>query len=117
VTRSRRPPLPEAGELIPESSTGSYDVRHVAEAIVDDGLAARSAARWAANVVTAFATIGGRPVGIVANQPMNLAGTLDIPASQKAAASSRSATRSTCRSSPWSTRPASIRARTSSGAA
>ena len=42
-------------------------------------------ARWAGNVVTAFATVGGRPVGIVANQPMNLAGTLDIPASQKAA--------------------------------
>jgi acetyl-CoA carboxylase carboxyltransferase component len=41
--------------------------------------------RWAGNVVTAFATMGGRPVGIVANQPMNLAGTLDIPASQKAA--------------------------------
>ena len=41
--------------------------------------------RWAANVVTAFATIDGRPVGIVANQPIILAGTLDIPASQKAA--------------------------------
>ena len=41
--------------------------------------------RWAANVVTAFATIDGRPVGIVANQPLSLAGTLDIPASQKAA--------------------------------
>ena len=37
------------------------------------------------NVVTAFATIDGRPVGIVANQPISLAGTLDIPASQKAA--------------------------------
>ena len=41
--------------------------------------------RWAANVVTAFATIGGQPVGLVANQPLSLAGTLDIPASQKAA--------------------------------
>ena len=76
---------PEAGELIPESSTGSYDVRKVIEAIVDDGVLLEVRARWAANVVTAFATIGGRPVGIVANQPMNLAGTLDIPASQKAA--------------------------------
>jgi acetyl-CoA carboxylase carboxyltransferase component len=76
---------PEAGELIPESSTGSYDVRHVAEAIVDDGRLLEVRARWAANVVTAFATVGGRPVGIVANQPNNLAGTLDIPASQKAA--------------------------------
>ncbi len=76
---------PEAGELIPESSTGSYDVRQVAEAIVDEDSFLELRARWAGNVVTAFATIGGQPVGIVANQPMNLAGTLDIPASQKAA--------------------------------
>lgn len=76
---------PEAGELIPESSTGSYDVRHVIESLVDDGQYLEVRARWAGNVVTAFATMGGRPVGIVANQPINLAGTLDIPASQKAA--------------------------------
>lgn len=76
---------PEAGALIPESSTGSYDVRQVAEAIVDDGSLLEVRGRWAGNVVTAFATLAGRPVGIVANQPMNLAGTLDIPASQKAA--------------------------------
>ncbi len=78
-------PCPEAGALIPESSTGSYDVRQVAEAIVDDDSLLEVRGRWAGNVVTAFATIGGRPLGIVANQPMNLAGTLDIPASQKAA--------------------------------
>jgi len=76
---------PEAGELIPESSTGSYDVRQVAAAIVDDGSLFEIRGRWAANVVTAFATVGGHPIGIVANQPMQLAGTLDIPASQKAA--------------------------------
>jgi acetyl-CoA carboxylase carboxyltransferase component len=76
---------PEAGELIPESSTGSYDVRQVAAAIVDDGSLLEVRGRWAGNVVTAFATVAGRPVGVVANQPMNLAGTLDIPASQKAA--------------------------------
>jgi propionyl-CoA carboxylase beta chain len=78
-------PCPEAGELIPESSTGSYDVRQVAEAIVDEDSLLELRGRWAGNVVTAFATVAGRPVGIVANQPMNLAGTLDIPASQKAA--------------------------------
>jgi len=76
---------PEAGALIPPTSTGSYDVRKVAAAIVDDGSMLELRDRWAANVVTAFATIDGRPVGIVANQPMVLAGTLDIPASQKAA--------------------------------
>jgi acetyl-CoA carboxylase carboxyltransferase component len=82
---SRDRQTPEAGELIPESSTGSYDVRHVIESIVDDGDYLELKPRWAANVVTAFATMGGRTVGIVANQPMVLAGTLDIPASQKAA--------------------------------
>ncbi|MFT6292462.1 MAG: acetyl-CoA carboxylase carboxyltransferase component [Ilumatobacter sp.] len=78
-------PCPEAGAQIPESSTGSYDVRKVAAAICDEDSMFEMRDRWAANVVTAFATIDGRPVGIVANQPMVLAGTLDIPASQKAA--------------------------------
>ncbi len=76
---------PEAGQLIPASSTGSYDVRDVIRCIVDDGEMLELRARWASNLVTAFATIGGMPVGIVANQPLSLAGTLDIPASQKAA--------------------------------
>ena len=78
-------PCPEAGEQIPESSTGSYDVRKVAAEIADEDSVFELRDRWAANVVTALATIDGRPVGIVANQPMVLAGTLDIPASQKAA--------------------------------
>jgi len=76
---------PEAGAFIPPSSTGSYDVRDVIRAICDDGGMLELRARWAPNVVTAFAAIGGLPVGIVANQPLALAGTLDIPASQKAA--------------------------------
>ena len=76
---------PEAGEVIPESSTGSYDVRKVIASIVDDGYHFEIRAGWAPNVVTTFASLGGYPVGIVANQPMSLAGTLDIPASQKAA--------------------------------
>ncbi len=76
---------PEAGELIPTTSTGSYDVRNVIRALADDGDLFELRARWATNVVTAFATFGGIPVGIVANQPLSLAGTLDIPASQKAA--------------------------------
>jgi acetyl-CoA carboxylase carboxyltransferase component len=76
---------PEAGALIPASSTGSYDVRAVAAAIVDENSMIEVRGRWAANVVTALATVGGAPIGIVANQPITLAGTLDIPASQKAA--------------------------------
>ncbi len=76
---------PEAGELMPVTSTGSYDVRDVIRSLCDDGELLELRARWASNVVTAFTTIGGMPVGVVANQPVALAGTLDIPASQKAA--------------------------------
>ncbi|MFV0307013.1 MAG: acyl-CoA carboxylase subunit beta [Desertimonas sp.] len=78
-------PCPEAGELIPPTSTGSYDVRQVAAAIVDEDSLLELRGQWAPNVVTALATVGGRPIGVVANQPLSLAGTLDIPASQKAA--------------------------------
>ncbi|HEY7628122.1 MAG TPA: carboxyl transferase domain-containing protein [Ilumatobacteraceae bacterium] len=78
-------PTPEAGAVIPPSSTGSYDVRDVIRAICDDAEMLELRPRWAPNVVTAFAAIGGQPIGIVANQPLALAGTLDIPASQKAA--------------------------------
>jgi acetyl-CoA carboxylase carboxyltransferase component len=78
-------PTPEAGELLPATATGSYDVRDVMTAVVDDGSLLELRSRWAANLVTAVATIGGRPVGLIGNQPLAMAGTLDIPASQKGA--------------------------------
>jgi acetyl-CoA carboxylase carboxyltransferase component len=53
--------------------------------IVDDGELLELRSRWAPNLVTALARIGGRPVGILGNQPLAIAGTLDIPASQKGA--------------------------------
>ena len=71
--------------VLPASPTGSYDVRRVIESIVDDGVHLELRAGWATNVVTTLASVGGRAVGIVANQPLALAGTLDIQASQKAA--------------------------------
>jgi acetyl-CoA carboxylase carboxyltransferase component len=76
---------PEAGDLLPGTPTGSYDVRDVVRSLVDDGHLLELRPRWAPNLVTALATIGGRPVGVVANQPLAIAGTLDIPASQKGA--------------------------------
>lgn len=76
---------PEAAGILPDSPTGSYDVRHIIEMIADEDSMLEVRALWATNVVTAFATIAGRPVGVVANQPISLAGTLDIAASQKAA--------------------------------
>lgn len=74
---------PELIDLIPESATGSYDVRNVIASVVDDGEFLELKAGWAPNLVTALSSIDGRPIGIVANQPQALAGTLDISASQK----------------------------------
>lgn len=76
---------PEAGELLPASPTGAYDVRHVIQAVVDDGEFLELRASWAPNLVTGFAFLGGHSVGIVANQTQALAGSIDIPASQKGA--------------------------------
>ena len=76
---------PEAGKAIPDSTTGSYDVRKVIRILADDQEMFELRERWAPNVITAFITIGGESIGVVANQPMSLAGTLDIAASQKAA--------------------------------
>jgi acetyl-CoA carboxylase carboxyltransferase component len=76
---------PELRSLIPTTSTGSYDVRDAIAAIVDDADVLELRAAWAPNLVTAFATVAGHPIGIVANQPQAIAGTLDIPASQKGA--------------------------------
>jgi len=78
-------PTPEAGAVIPVATTGAYDVRHVIASIADDGEMLELRAAWAPNLVTALVTIGGRPVGVVANQPLAIAGTLDIPASHKGA--------------------------------
>ncbi len=69
----------------PSTANASYDVRDLLAMVVDDGVLCEVREAWAPNFVTAFAAIGGRPVGVVANQPQALAGTLDIAASQKGA--------------------------------
>ena len=76
---------PELADVIPASATGGYDVRAVLEAVADDGAVIELRAGWAPNLVTALAAVDGYPVGMVANQPQHLAGTLDIAASQKGA--------------------------------
>ena len=63
----------------------SYDVRKVVTAIVDDHDVLWIKPDWAKNVVTGLARIGGRSVGMVANQPMVLGGALDVNAADKAA--------------------------------
>ena len=76
---------PELLDLIPASPNMPYDMKKVIESIVDDGDFFEYAARWAPNIVCAFARLDGKPVGIVGNQPMHLAGVLDIESSEKAA--------------------------------
>jgi acetyl-CoA carboxylase carboxyltransferase component len=76
---------PELRELIPERKAATYDVRDVVRHVVDDGEFLELWPRWAGQIVTGLCHLGGVTVGIVANQPRILAGTLDIAASQKAA--------------------------------
>jgi len=78
-------PTPEAGDLLPASPTGSYDVRKVVEVLADDGQFLELREAWAPNLVTGFASVGGHSVGVVANQTQALAGSIDIPAAQKGA--------------------------------
>lgn len=78
-------PTPELRDLLPVSETGSYDVRRVVAAVADDAEYLEVRAAWAPQLVTALCRVDGRPVGVVANQPQSMAGTLDIAASQKGA--------------------------------
>lgn len=71
--------------LIPDSPRKAYDMVRVIEAVVDDGFFFEVQPYWARNIVIGFARLDGFPVGVVANQPMQLAGTLDIDSSVKGA--------------------------------
>jgi acetyl-CoA carboxylase carboxyltransferase component len=79
------PLLSDPGECVPRSPRRVYDVRAVSDGIVDAGSLLEVAPRWARSVVTAFARIEGRPVGLIASQPRHLGGVLDTESSQKAA--------------------------------
>lgn len=71
--------------LIPDNPRRPYDITHAIEAIVDDGFFFEVQALWARNIVIGFARLDGHVVGVVANQPAHLAGTLDIDSSIKGA--------------------------------
>lgn len=73
------------GPAVPLNGRKVYDVRGVIEAIVDRGELLETAPEWAPNVVCGFARVEGRSIGVVANQPRQLAGVLDWQASEKAA--------------------------------
>ncbi len=76
---------PELLELMPENPNQPYDMKNVITTVVDDGDFMEVHANWAKAIVCGFARLDGRPVGVVANQPMQLAGVLDIESSSKAA--------------------------------
>src|SRR5687767_2727339 len=71
--------------LVPAAPNQPYDMRDVIDAVVDERYFLEVHQHYARNILVGFARLGGRPVGIVANQPAHLAGTLDIDASVKGA--------------------------------
>ncbi len=75
----------ELDEIVPTAPHEAYDMRHVIRAIVDEGDFLEVHAGFAPNLLVGFARLGGYVVGIVAQQPENLAGVLDIDASDKGA--------------------------------
>jgi len=74
-----------AAAIVPAEPNRPYDVREVIEEVLDRESFVELRGAYAPNMVTAFGHLGGRAVGVVANQPAHRAGTLDIEASRKAA--------------------------------
>lgn len=71
--------------LVPDNPNKPYDIKDVITGVVDDGDFFEVHADYAMNIVVGFARLGGKPVGVVANQPAHLAGVLDIDSSIKGA--------------------------------
>jgi acetyl-CoA carboxylase carboxyltransferase component len=71
--------------LVPDEPNRPYDMREIITRIVDDGEFLEVMQNWAKNVLIGYGRLGGRSVGVIANQPAVLAGVLDINASTKAA--------------------------------
>ncbi|MGH9389436.1 MAG: acyl-CoA carboxylase subunit beta, partial [Vicinamibacteria bacterium] len=72
-------------DIVPESARKPYNMYKLIERIVDNGKYFDMKPRWARNIITCFARMNGRPVGIVANQPMYLGGMLDVNSADKSA--------------------------------
>lgn len=79
------PDGPDPGGVVPIDPRRAYDVRDAFDGVVDGGSTLEVSARWAPNLVTSFARIEGRVVGVIANQPRHLGGVLDACAAQKGA--------------------------------
>jgi acetyl-CoA carboxylase carboxyltransferase component len=77
------PPAGSPADHVPSSTRHVYDVRDVITFLVDGGHHLELSARWARNLVTTLGHLDGRPVGVIANQPYYLGGTIDSAASEK----------------------------------
>lgn len=75
----------DLAEQLPESAKRAYDVHPLVEMLLDAGPTQELHARWAPNIVTTLGRLGGRTVGVVANNPMRLGGCLDSSSAEKAA--------------------------------
>jgi acetyl-CoA carboxylase carboxyltransferase component len=78
-------PTDELQTLVPDSPRRPYDMHTAIESVFDDGIFFEVQPLWARNIIIGFARLDGHSVGVVANQPMHLAGTLDIDSSIKGA--------------------------------
>jgi acetyl-CoA carboxylase carboxyltransferase component len=85
VVAERPPPGRDPSATVPAEPRRVYDVRDVIRAVVDEGRLLEVSAGWARSLVTGFARIEGRTVGVIANQPKYLGGVLDVASSQKGA--------------------------------
>jgi acetyl-CoA carboxylase carboxyltransferase component len=85
VGDSAAPPDGDPGEFVPQEQRSVYDIRDVIRRVADGGRILEPSARWARNMVTALIRLDGRAVGVLANQPYYLGGTIDCDAAQKGA--------------------------------
>src|SRR3954453_18377586 len=74
----------DLSQMLPESKKRAYDVHPLVAAVLDDGTMQELQERWGANTLTALGRIGGRTVGVVANNPLRLGGCLDSLSAEKA---------------------------------
>jgi acetyl-CoA/propionyl-CoA carboxylase carboxyl transferase subunit len=75
----------DLGALLPESARRAYDVHPLVAELLDDGSALELHPRWAPNITTTLGRLGGRTVGVIANNPLRLGGCLDSTSAEKAA--------------------------------
>ena len=75
---------PSLDSLVPDNPNKPYDIKELIRKTADEGVFFELQPDWAGNIVIGFARYGGQPVGVVANQPMVLAGCLDIDSARKA---------------------------------